>query len=181
MNHKLLLVPMVFVLGGCPLLDVEVDVGEVCMTYKDFRVEGAAPGTATATDQMFTFDDLGPVHELVDKLDDADIEFTRATLRATSGITGFDFVHAAHLSIASGDPSSALPLLTVLDCDGDCLGDTGTLAVPASVQHDAVEYVRGDSLAIAVQLEGEPPTEAWSMDVDVCMNGRAAYSYDVGP
>ena len=171
---KQLVVLPVFALAGCPLLDVEVEVGETCLHHQDVHVDGLAAGTSTH--QSFVFDDLSPIHDLMDL--DANLRLVRADLHATSGIADFGFVEGAHLAVASGDPDSTLPTLTVLDCTGDCLADGTTLVVPAAVQTDVVDYVRGDSVVVDVQLDGQVPADDWTMDVDVCMSGHFAYAVE---
>jgi len=163
-----------FMLSGCPFLEVEVEISEVCLTYEEVRVEGVAGGTTS--NQTFAFDDLAPIHDLLEL--DAKLQFVRAELRATSGVANFGFVDAAHLTVASGDPESTLPTLAILDCDGDCLANGTTLEVPAAIQHDAVEYVRAESVVVGIDLVGELPTESWTMNVDVCLRGKIRYAVE---
>jgi hypothetical protein len=159
-------------LPGCPLLDAEVDAQEVCLTYPNFQVPAA--GGQTQLKQSFVFDDLSSVHDLT-KLD-ANLEFVRAEVRATSGIQSFDFIHAVHIVVASGDADSKLPPMTMYNCDGDCAPDGDRLEVPAAVGADAIAYLRSNSIKIDVDLEGQAPNVAWTMDVDVCMKARASYT-----
>jgi len=168
---------VVFLLSGCPWFEVEIEIGEVCMTYADVRVEGV-PGSTTGatTGQTFTLDDLSPIHDLLEL--DASLQFVRAELRATSGIADFGFVDAAHVTIASGDPESTVPTLAILDCDGDCLANGTTLEVPAAFQHEAVEYVQSESVVVGVDVVGVLPAESWTMDVDVCLRGKIRYAIE---
>src|SRR6185436_10233683 len=108
-------------LPGCPLLDVEVEIPDVCLTYRNLQIP-AAPGGLTSAKQSFVFDDLSAAHDLTSKVD-ADLEFVRAEVRATSGIDSFSFVKAVHVVVASGDPDSKLPPLTIYNCDTDCAPD----------------------------------------------------------
>jgi len=171
-KHALFGVLGLTMLPGCPLLDAEVEVHEVCMTYPDVQVDGVATGTTLQS--SFTFNDLSRLHTLVDL--DANLQFVRGEVRAKSGITDFSFVHAAHVTIASGDPSSTLPTLDLFDCSGNCVANGQALELPAAVQQEAVEYVRGDSVIVGLDFDGQLPAQAWSMDVDVCLNGHVAYS-----
>jgi hypothetical protein len=158
-------------LPACPLLDVTADAEEVCLTYPNLKVPAA--GGETSLDQSFTFDDLSKIHDLT-KLD-ANLEFTRAQIRATSGIADFSFIHSARLDVSSGDAASTLPTLTMYTCDGDCDPDGATLDIPADTVSNAVDYLRGDSVKIGVAFEGALPTVAWTVDIDVCMKASASY------
>ncbi|MEO8700835.1 MAG: hypothetical protein ABI867_12370 [Kofleriaceae bacterium] len=171
-----MLVSAVALLGGCPLFEAEVEVGEVCMTYEDVQIDPSV-AVGNTTGASFVFDDLSPIHDLLDL--DANLELVRANIRPRSGIASLDFVHSAQVTLASGDPESTLPTLSVLACDGDCFAG-GTLEVPASTQQDAVEYVRSESVVIGVDLQGEIPQAAFSVDVDVCMRGTIKYDYSLG-
>ena len=67
---------------GCPLLDVETDVQEACLTYKNIQVEAAPAGDTNLT-QTFAFDDLGPIHALLDLDDGATVHFVSAKITDT--------------------------------------------------------------------------------------------------
>lgn len=162
-------------LPGCPLLDVAVDAPEVCLTYPNLEVPAGAGGQ-TSLDQSFVFDDLSKVHDVLNKFD-ANLEFVRADITATSGIDNFEFIQSAHLTVASNDPGATLPAMTMYDCDGDCAGTTDTLEIPAAIGNDAIPYLRGDSIKVDIKFEGTVPAVAWTMDVNVCMKARASYSY----
>jgi hypothetical protein len=157
-------------LAGCPLLDLQVDVPEVCLSYPNLVVQ-STPG-ATGINQSFSFNDLSAVHDLASH--DASLHFVRARVRARSGIAGFAFVEAARLVVASGDPGTALPPLTMYDCDGDCVPDGDRLDIPAAVGADAIAYLRADAIVIDLALRGTIPAASWTMDVDVCMSARAS-------
>ena len=164
-----------FILGGlvflpaCPLLEVQTDVPEVCLTYPGIQVAPAMDG-APALHESFSFDDLEAIHDLQNL--DANLAFVSARAHATAGITDFDFVHAAHVVVTSGDPAATLPPLTLYDCNGDCIPGDGTLEMPAAVQEDAIDYVKSDSIVIDLDLTGQLPAQAWAMDVDVCMHAK---------
>lgn len=159
-------------LAGCPLLDVQADIPEVCLTYPNLVVP-ATPGV-TSIAQSFTFNDLSAVHDLANR--DASLHFVRAEIRATSGITDFSFVHAARVVVASGDPGTTLPPLTMYDCNGDCAPDGDRLEVPAAAGNDAIAYLRSNSIIIDLAFQGTIPTASWTMDVDVCMSAHAGYT-----
>jgi hypothetical protein len=62
------------------------------------------------------------------------------------------------------------------DCDGDCVPDGDTLALPAGLARNAIEYLRSDSIKVDLQFVGEIPAASWTMDVDVCLKGSASYT-----
>lgn len=150
-------------LGGCPL-DVELETGEVCLSRRDVPVEGVA---ATQVMGSFEAGGLDQIHELLEL--DAELALVRARLQPTSGPADLTFLDHATITLASGDPDAALPTLVAYTCD-DCAGDVA-LELPASVQHDIADYLRADQVVIGVELAGELPAEAWTMDVDVCLRG----------
>jgi hypothetical protein len=160
-------------LPGCPLVDAEVDAQEVCLTYPNFQVPAVAGGDRSLQ-QSFVFDDLSSVKDLT-KLD-ANVQFVRAEVRATSGIQDFNFIHSAKLVVSSGDPDSELLPMTMYNCDGDCVPDGDHLEIPAALGNDAIEYLRSNSIKIDVELKGNVPSIAWTMDIDVCLKARASYT-----
>jgi hypothetical protein len=158
-------------LPGCPLIDAQADVPDVCLTYPNLQIQTPAVDSAS---QSFVFDDLSKVKDLVNH--DASLEFTRAELRVTSGIDDLSFVQAFHLVVSTDDPASKLPPLTIYDCDGDCAPDGGTLALPAGVAGNVIDYLRTSSIKVDLAFEGRIPAASWTMDIDVCMKGSAGYT-----
>lgn len=154
---------------GCPLLDVEAELGEVCLTYRDVEVPGVATGDVA---RSFVFDDLAEVHQLLAL--DPELRFVRAEVRAVTGAESFA-VDRATITIGSADPDAALPALPVYACDGDCPSDDGTLVIPAAAQTSALAYVAADAIAVDVALAGTLPAQPWRMDVAVCVEGSVAY------
>jgi hypothetical protein len=162
---RIALLGLVVPLAGCPLLDVEVEVGEVRLTHRDVVVDGAGPLSTS-----FVFEDLEGIHEITDR--DAELELVRAELRPTSGPVDFSFVEAASVTLAT----AGHPELVAYECAGDCVTASGTLEVRPAVQRDVVDYLRGDSVSIAIDLAGET-TQSWTMDVDIYVRGRVHESY----
>ncbi len=157
---------------GCPLLDVQMEVQEVCLTYRGVTIPGVPTGQTTV-DQSFNFKDLQGAKNLADA--DAKLTVTRAEIRATSGVSDFKFVQKAALSIASADPNSTLPTLGIFSCT-DCGNETPTLDVTDPTTTPVQDYIKSGSLIVTVDLAGTPPTADWTADVDVCMSGTISYS-----
>jgi hypothetical protein len=160
--------------AGCPLVQVEAEVPEVCITYPDIEVDGSL--ASSNVNESFTFDDLARLHDLADL--DAGISFTRAEVRVTSGVDSLAFVEQFRATVASGDPDSTLPTLVLFDCDGNCATAGATLSVPAKLVEDALAYVKTDSIVLDVSFAGQIPQTKFKLDVDVCMKGHASYTVD---
>jgi hypothetical protein len=167
-------VGLLLLVTGCPVLDVAVEVKDVCLTYPGITIEGV-PDTRSVN-RSFVFDDLDGVRALVKE--HADVQFVRAEVRARAGISDFAFVDTALVTMASGDPASKLPVLTVFGCDGDCLLDGNRLTLPASVEKSATEYLATDSILVEVVITGRLPNVTWTMDADICMNGQLDYQLE---
>lgn len=160
---------------GCPLLDVTAEVPEACLTYKDIQIEGVAAEAAHAVHTVFTFDDLAGFAELEQY--DAALHFTRGTITATHGVGNLAFIASAKLDIASGDPDSTLPTRTFYDCAlGDCPAAGKSMDLQVSDRDDAIAYITSGSLVVALDATGNMPTEAWTMDAELCVEGSASYS-----
>ena len=159
-------------LPGCPLVDVEADVPEVCLTYPNLQVQTPAQSSIS---ESFVFDDLSAVHDVVKE--DANLQFVRAEIRVASGLDNLAFVDSVRVVVSSNDPGSTLPPMTMYDCDGDCVPEGNKLEIPASVGRDAIEYLKSNSIIIDLDFQGEIPASSWTMDVDVCMKARAGYSF----
>jgi hypothetical protein len=181
LNRPALLSVLAFAtVPGCTLVDVEVRVPEVCLSYDELEVEGVPlpegiDGTHTIQ-RSFAIDDLSSFHEITDH--DADVAFVRGEILALSGISDFSFIDAARIVISSGDEGSTLPPLVLFECDGDCVAAGGALDMTPDARRDAVEYLRGNSLVIDIEMTGRPPADAWSMRVDVCFQASARYQYE---
>jgi hypothetical protein len=168
---RLYLVASLLVLPACPLLDVQAQVQEVCLTYRGVTIPGVPVGQ-TSIDQSFTFDQLQGAKDLADA--DAELTFTHAEVRAVSGVSGFSFVQKADLSIASGDPNSTLPTVSVFDCEG-CGTSAAVLDVDNAATVPVQDYIKTGSLIVTIALQGTPPANDWIADVDVCMSGNISY------
>jgi hypothetical protein len=168
---RLFMVASLLVLPACPLLDVQAQVEEVCLTYRGVTIPGVPVGQ-TSIDQSFTLDQLQGAKDLADA--DAQLTFTHAEVRAVSGVSGFSFVQKADLSIASGDPNSTLPTVSVFDCEG-CGTSAAALDVDNAATVPVQDYIKTGSLVVTIALEGTPPANDWVADVDVCMSGNISY------
>ena len=151
-------------LAGCPLVEVSAEFEEVCITRTDVQIEGVSE---TSVSQHFTFDDLSDVHSLLEL--DADLAFVRAEVRPTSGVTDLAFVQSAHVAF------DATP---VFACDGDCPTLDHAVALGSAAQVNAVDFLAQDKVEVSLDVVGQLPTTAWTVDVDACVKGHITYSLE---
>lgn len=161
---------------GCPLLAVDAEVPEVCVTHRGIEVPGVPVDVAMDIDETFVVDDLSAFDALTGL--DAELRFVSATVVATEGVGSLGFIDTAAVHVASNNPESTLPTRTIYACDGDCAAKGNALVIPVQDLGDALEYIRSGSLSIALQASGSMPAEAWKMDVEVCVAARASYAYE---
>jgi hypothetical protein len=173
MIRPILMFAAAVLLPACPLLDVQTDVPEVCVTYNDLAVDVPA-GTASIT-RTFTVDDLSALHDVA--AHDASLQFLDARVVAESGLDDLSFVHTAAIAIAGPD-GSGLPRATIYACDGDCPASGKGLDLAPSGPVDALAYANADSLVIDLQLDGDVPAMHATFRAEVCMTGKAGYTYE---
>lgn len=164
--RSLVLLPLL--LGGCPLIDVEADVPETCVTRTGVTVAANMPAGA----QSVTVDHLDGLADLAKQ--GFQLSLVRGELRATSGITDFSFVTRASISLASGNPDSTLPTLDAFACDG-CNAAGAIVDIAPTSDGDVAPYLETGSLVLDIDLSGTAPTVDWTMDVEVCASGSASY------
>ncbi len=164
-------VGLVLLTGGCPLLQVDAEVPETCVTYRD--VEIPATDGSGAISHSFVLDDLSGFQQFVDI--DGSVQFVHVKLRATSGVSSLDFVDSAHVSVAA----PGLPDASIVSCDGDCPAGQSELVLDTAAAVDALDYLSADSLTVTLDVAGDLPTTAWTMDVDVCVKASVSVSVEI--
>jgi hypothetical protein len=158
--------------AACTVAKADVDATDMCLSYSDVSIKGVAPGTTTL-DHVFNYDKLGLIQAFAKNV--SNLQFVSITAQATSGITSFDFVQAADVTVASGDPTSMLPTVDVYDCDGDCVPDGDSLTVPSTFQTSAIDYIDTGSIVADLEIDGALPVDAWTMNVEFCFSGDLTY------
>ena len=161
---KLVPLALLTVLPGCPLLDLNVAVDDLCVTQANITVPASPLDVEVSLAQDFKFDNLDALHQLA-KID-GNVMFKSATIK-TSG-NDLSSVASAHLTLASDDAS--LPTLDAFDCTGDCF-TAGSLDLTAIAQQNVLAYMSANVLTGSIQLDGSLPTQDWTMDVTVCLSG----------
>ena len=149
---------LLFAVLGTGCLQIEAEIEESCITREGVKIEGV---DSTVVSRDIVVDDLSDVKRLLEY--NANLEFARAEIRPTSGVTGLDFVELAFVAI-EGSP--------VYGCAGTCASGTLDVQVPTS----ATQYFAAESLAIGLTVTGALPKTEWTVDVDVCVRGTASYS-----
>ena len=153
MKHMILIAVLS---SGCLQIDAEIE--ESCIYRKDVQIEGI---DATTISRGLLIDDLSEAHRLLDY--NAELEFARAEIRPTRGVTNLDFVELALVAI-EGEP--------VYGCSGTCASGALDVQVPTS----ATQYLSAESLAIQLTVTGALPKTDWTVDIDVCVRGTASYT-----
>ncbi len=176
MLRAVLAVALASLATGCPLLDVEVEFEDLLVTYPAIEVDAVAPGDAQHIERSFAVDDLMALEQIAQAVDRGSVELVSADLRPTSGIA-LDFVQRATITVKSGDPDSELPALTY-SCDGDCTPESGVLAIQSISTQNALAYLQSGSLLVEITIDGDLPTVAWTMDVDLHFRGKVAASVE---
>jgi hypothetical protein len=160
---------------GCPLVEVTAEIPEACLIQHDIQVEGVPTDMANHISSSFTFEDLGGFDQL--KQFDPQMHFTRATITATSGVDDLAFISDAKVDVASASPDSTLPMKTFYQCSGgDCPVEGKAMDIPVLATDDISAYIDTGSLAIALDASGHMPTDAWTMDATICVEGSGSYS-----
>lgn len=144
---------------GC--LSIEAEIEGTCVSRHDVEIEGV---DVTSASHAFLVEDMSDVHRLLEY--DAELEFVRADIRPTSGVTSLAFVESAAVSIEN---------TPVYACDGNCPSDDG-IEMLATAKQSATPFLSADALAIQLTVTGQLPTSAWTVDIDVCVRGKASYT-----
>lgn len=146
--------------SGC--LSIEAEIEETCISRTGVEIEGAP--AVHHLDHAFLVEDMSDVHKLLEY--NAELEFVRAEIRPTSGVTSLDFVSAASFAIDGNQ---------IYACDGDCPSTDGLQLLSAAKQ-SATPFLSADMLSIQLSVDGDLPQQAWTVDVDVCVKGTASWS-----
>ncbi len=157
---------------ACTVAQAQVDITDLCIPYAGVDIKGVDPGTAMV-DRTFTYDKLSAIQSLAKSF--SNLEFVSIGATAASGIPNLSFIQSAHVTIASGDPTSSLPTLDVYDCAADCVPDGDTLSVPANLQLSALAYVESGSVVADLEIGGQLPVDPWTINVNVCFSGELNY------
>lgn len=158
-------------LTGCPLLDVQAQVDQLCVTQSAITIPGAPVAYEGELTQDFSFDNIDVLNKLSSV--SGDVTFASATMVPSGGASDLSFIHSAHLTIAA----DAQPAIDAFDCDGDCFDASDELNLNAMAKQNVLDYLKAKTLTGAVTMKGTLPTADWSVDITVCMTGNVGQSF----
>ena len=154
-------------LGGCPLLQVEVEVPNVCISRTDVAVPGTLGQLQTRVQvelsDIAALDELEPGDEL---------QFISFSARPQGGGGELSGIESAKVPLAGG----GLPALVIFDCDGDCITADGSLSPTPASEDNVADYMRADDAAVEIELHGSLPPRDFKIDVSACLSGEATRS-----
>jgi len=154
------------VLAGCPLISVEAEIPDACLTYAEVEIGGVPHGVA------FTFTKTLDEVPLIDGFVsfDAAITEARATLRARSGVSDLHFVDGLVVTIDNGERA---PFVLVACEHGSCASPTRESAIAIDTPADLIDYLTTGPAEIKIEMTGALPTETWVADIEICLSGSA--------
>jgi hypothetical protein len=160
-------------LASCTLVDLEVEVPEVCVSAApieflggdlegEWSQESSSEFTAQARDVLDTLTKIG----------------TPDTLRLRSldvRVTG-DVEVVGSLELLFHAPNSGLRSLVAFQCD-DCAIAAGQLFTEVEA-FELLPYIYAPALELGATVRGELPQQAWSIEIDACFASSASRTVD---
>lgn len=175
----------VLALGGVGCLQVNAEIPEACLKYSDLEFTGVPlpEGTMGTLDQSFVHDELGELKDLFGDHPEAELKLLSVGFEAKKGIRDFTFLQAAAMSVQSGNPSSTLPSLEIMNVGAAAPTtvpfDSDQIEVPSETNESVAPYVQSGSLQFNVEVVGELPKESWAVDVEVCVAGKVQFKQSI--
>lgn len=162
----LLLCALTFSLGGCPLLQIEADVPEVCVSRTGVEVPGAL-GQLQTTVSVQLSDIQG-----LDELQAGDeLHFISFAAHPQDGGDEFRQVQSAKVTLKAS-AAAGLPPIEIFACDGDCADAAGSLAVKSSTDANIADYLSDGEATAEVELRGALPLRNFNVDITACLAGE---------
>lgn len=173
-TFKYILLPALLVAStGCgDILFFEVEQPAICKVVENQAFGGSRYSATIDLDVSQEIQGLG-----VGDLQGVDlfVSLKRAKLVARSGISNFDFIDRAKVSVMP-IVSSGPPPLQVLAYERQ--GSTGTeVELAAGEPVNISPYISAETLRAEAELSGRLPSENWSIDIEVCLYSRARVRY----
>jgi hypothetical protein len=180
-----LAVPLAFALAGCDL-SAEAEADTVCVTQPFGSPLPAAPAGVTVTNLPLALPATLSV-DIGDAVPDLSSDGVTADLPAKSiALTSLEGANLSAVSAATftlaGPPTTALPDVTFAYARPSPAPSTvvETPATP-SAPADLADYLVGQNTiqvqSIAVTLNGQPPTTAWTPALRICFGSRVEVDY----
>lgn len=152
-------------LGGCPLVQVEAEVPEVCITRTGVAVPGSLGQVATKV--KVSLDGI----EGLDELQGGDeLHFVSFRARPQSGGQELAGLQSAQVTLLTDD--AALPAVLIFSCAGDCAAADGALAVTAVTDENVAPQLNAAGAAAELELHGQLPARDFPVDVTACLAGE---------
>ncbi len=160
-------------LAGCGnLLMAEVEQPEVCKTLPDNVFSGSE---YTKTMEINVSEQLPGLDVTSPTGVQSTFFFNRVDFIAKSGITDFDFVDSAKISVLPPDGSD-LPPVAVIDFTRTEPSGT-TLSMVGSSKIDLYQYLTAGVVKVEAALTGRLPSTDWSMDIKPCLYAKVKANY----
>lgn len=169
-SPALLALALLLPLGGCPLLQVEAEVPEVCVSRTGVTVPGSLGQVQTKVKVELA--DVGGLDEIRGSDELHFISFS-AHPQGSSGELAS--IQSAKVTLIAG-AASGLPALQIFACSGDCLGADGSLTVKSSTDANIADYLGDPQVSVEVELQGSLPLRDFKVDVVACLSGALTRS-----
>lgn len=172
-HTTLMLLSSVALLGGCDrFLYMEIEQPEICQVLPDQVFEGNQYSNELTVDVQGQLPgiDLSEPHGIETLFRLSKVEFI-----AKSGITDFDFISGAQISLVPAEGSATAPA-TVIDYTRSAPTGT-TLSMAGAMDVDLYDYLKEGDVVINSALSGTLPSNEWSMDIKLCMYVRIRADY----
>lgn len=168
-SPALLTLALLLPLGGCPLLQLEAEVPEVCISRAGVTVPGSLAQLQTRV--KIALDDV----DGLDQLKGGDeLRFLTFSARPQGGGDELTGIQAATVTLVASD--ATLPPMEIFACAGDCTTADGALALDASTDANIAAYLRAAGAAAEVELRGSLPVRDFAVDVSACLSGEVTRS-----
>lgn len=169
MKRSPALLAMVFLLplGGCPLLQVEAEVPNVCISRTDVTVPGTLGQLETHVQVK-----LSDIEALDEIKQGDDLQFLSFSAHPQDGGKEFSGIQSAKVTLTGG----GLPALVLFECDGDCVAADGSLSLTLTSEDNIAEYLQADDAEAEIELHGTLPLRDFKVDVNACLSGEVTRS-----
>ncbi len=160
--------------GGCAL-SVEADVPDVAVTQHGISMVGV-PGASALGDVSthLTFKQSLPDMNLPKDLDSS-VKAVKVDLVAQSGIANFDFLKTMRITMSPDGSPAPIELINYEKADGATTGKT--LSVDSLNPVNILDQWKANSAVFDIQVAGQLPSAAWTMDMTVHFSGSVSYKY----
>lgn len=161
-------------LGGCAL-SVEADVPDVEVTQHGISMAGI-PGASALGDVSthLTFTQSLPDLNLPKDLDSS-VKAVKVDLVAQSGIANFDFLKSMRITMSPSGSAAPTELINYEKSGGAMTGKT--LSIDSLNPVNILQQWKANSAVFDIQVAGQLPSAAWTMDLTVHFSGSVSYKY----